>query len=185
MKSFFLRLLINGLLYGIIAGLLIIIVRAAVYLFNVNQTNVSFGVFNFAYNVVVLFLCLYFGTLAYRKKSRGGNLSFGQGLLSCVIISFITIFIIYVYDLIFYYLIVPDYLSNMFEPQIAAVTNNPTIPLIQKAKLIETLDRYKSPLYISSMNALISLGISMVISLITALFTIRKRPVAELMDNDA
>lgn len=185
MKSSIHHLLRNGLPYGIIAGLLIVIVRAAVYLFNVNQTNVSFAVFNFVYNAVVLFLCLYLGTLAYRKKNKDGNLSFGQGLVSCIWIGFITIFIIYAYDLIFYYFIVPDYLSNMFDPQIAAVSNSTAIPAEQKIKLIETLDRYKSPLYMSSINALMSLGISMVISLITALFTIKKRPVIELMSNDA
>jgi hypothetical protein len=181
MKSPFFRLLANGLPFGIVAGLLIVIVRAAAYLFNVNQANVSFGVLNFVYNIIVLFLCLYLGTLAYRKKIKGETLSFPKGLLSCVYISFIAIFIVYTYDLIFYYLIAPNYLSDMLDPQIAAVTNNPAIMTEQKIEILEKLNRYKSSFYTCSANAFMSLGISIIISVITALFTIRKRPVINSM----
>ncbi len=184
MKPFVHHFLSNGLSYGMIAGLLIVITRAAVYLLEIDQTNMNFGILNFVYNVLVLFLCLYLGTLAYRKKNNGGNLSFRQGFLSCVYIGFTAIVIIYVYDLFFYYLIAPNYLSNMLEPQITAITNNPAILPMQKIKLMETLVRYKSPLYMSSVNALMSLGLLIVISVITALFTVKKRPIASLNDTD-
>ena len=167
----------NIISYGIIAALLIIIVRAAVYLFDVNQTNVSFSLLNFVYNIVVLFLCLYLGTVAYRKKTVAGNMSYRKGLLICITISLIAIFIIYVYDIVFHFFIAPDYLSNIIKPQIDAIIINPSISSGQKMELMEKMDKYSSPLYSSSMNALMSFGLSIMISMITAIFTVRKRPI--------
>ena len=167
----------NIISYGMIAGLFIIIVRASVYLFDINQTNVSFGVLNFVYNIVVMSGCLYLGTVAWRKKKTTGNLTYGQGLLSGLIIGFIAILLIFVYDMIFHLYIAPDFLTNMLEPQIAAIRDNPAIPGIQKAELLDKIQKYASPFYGSSMNALVSYGISIVIAMIMAIFTVRKRPV--------
>ena len=166
----------STLSYGMIAGLLIIIVRAAVYLFDIDQTNVSYSVMTFVYNVVVLSLCLYLGTVAFRKKTETGNLTYTKGLLSCVVIGFIAVFLIYVYDVIFHVLIAPGYLAGMLEPQLAAIRNNPAIPLAQKMELVAKMEKLASPFYSSSLNALSSFGISVVISLIMAIFTVRKRP---------
>jgi len=168
----------NTLSYGMIAGLLIIIVRAAVYLFDVVQTNVSFGVLNFVYNIIVMSGCLYLGTVAYRKKTETGNLNYGKGLLSCIVISFIAVFLIFIYDLIFHFLIAPDYLGSMLEPQIEAIQDNPAIPTMQKSEMMEKMRKFASPFYNSSLNALMSFGISVIIALITAIFTVRKRPVS-------
>jgi hypothetical protein len=167
----------NILSYGMIAGLLVIIVRATVYLFEVNPTNVSFGILNFVYNLIVLSICLYLGTIAWRKKIATGNLTYGKGLLSCIAIGFVAIFLIYVSGIIFHTIIAPDYLENMLEPQLAAITNNPSIPPMQKIQLMEKLQKATSPFYVTSLNALMSFGISVIISLITAIFTVRNRPV--------
>ena len=164
--------------FGMISGLLIIIVRAAVYLFEIDLTNFSYHLSNLTYNIIVLSVCLYFGTIAYRKKTTTNNLTYGKGLLLCISISFVTIFIILVYDIIFSVLIVPDYLSNILDPQIEAVNKNLSIPLIKKIEIVEKLQQIKSPYYNSSMNALMSFGLSVIISLIVAIFTVRKRPIA-------
>ena len=168
----------NALSFGMIAGLLIIIVRAAVYLFDVDQTNVSYSVLNFVYNIVVLSGCFYLGTVAYRKKTENGNLTYRKGLMSCIIISLIAVFLIYTYDVIFHVFIAPGYLANVLEPQLAAIRNNPAIPPAQQLELMAKMEKYTSPFYSSSINALMSLGISFIIALITAIFTVRKRPVA-------
>ena len=167
----------NILSYGIIAGLLIIIVRAAVYLFEVDPTNVSFGVLNFGYNIVVLSICLYLGTVACRKKTATGNLTYVKGLMLCIAISFVTIFLIYAYDVVFHVFIAPGYLAALFEPQMTAIANNPAIPPMQKLELMDKLLKATMPIYIASLNALMSFGISIVIALITAIFTVRNRPV--------
>jgi len=163
--------------YGMIAGMLIIIVRAAVYLFDIDQTNVSFSFVNFAYNIVVLAACLYIGTVTYRKRTTTGNLTYGKGLLTGITISFVTITLIYVYDLIFHFFIAPDYLADIIETQLAPIVNNPSIPPAQKLDIIGKIEKYSSPFYNTSMNALVSFGISVIIALITAIFTVRKRPV--------
>ncbi len=164
--------------YGILAGLLIIIVRAAVYLFNVNpMENISFGIFNFVYNIVVLSICLYYGIVAIRKLNDISNLTYAKGFLTGIAIGIVVVSLMYVYDLIFYILIFPDYLYNMIEPQIAVIANNPSITPIQKAELLSKLQKYESPFYYCSMNALMSLGISFLIALVTAFFTTAKRPV--------
>jgi hypothetical protein len=168
--------------YGIITGLLIIIVRAMVYLFDIDLTsNFYYNLINFVYNIVVLSSCLYLGTVAYRKKTSTGNLTYIKGLLPCIAISFVTLFLIFVYDIIFYSFINPEYLSNLLDPQIEAINNNLAIPSLQKTKMEETLQKLKSPYYSSSLNFLTSFGLSVIISLITAIFTVRNRPVV----NDA
>jgi len=164
--------------YGMIAGLLIIIVRAAVYLFDVNQANISFSVLNFVYNIIVLALCLYFGAVAYRKKTMTGNLSYLKGLLFCVIVSFVAMFLIYVYDITFLVFIAPDYLASLFEPQMAAISDNPSIPPGQKMQMMLQMEKFASPYYVSGLNALISFGLSIIISLVVAIFTVRKRPIS-------
>ena len=176
----------NIISYGMIAGLLVIIARSAIYLFDIDQTNVSFAAFNFVYNLVVISVCLYFGTIAYRKKTATGNLAYGKGLLMCICISFVAVFLIYTYDIIFYVYIAPDYLANMLEPQVAAIANSP-IPLIQKMELMYKLEKYKSPFYFTGMNALTSTGLSLAVSLIMAIFTVRNRPISNeqlTMDNE-
>ena len=167
----------NVLSYGMIASLLIIIVRAAVYLFNVSPTNVSFSLINFMYNLIVVSICLYLGTITYRKKTMSGNLTYGEGLLSCIGIGFVSVFLIYVYDIIFHVFIDPGYLISMFEPQLAAISSNSSIPPMQRLELMEKLEKWASPVFYVSMNALMSFGISIVIALITAIFTVRKRPI--------
>ena len=168
----------NALSYGMISGLLIIIVRAAVYLFDIDLTNLSYHLSNLTYNIIVLSICLYFGTIAYCGKTMTDNLTYGKGLLLCIAISFVTILIILVYDIIFNIFIAPDYLANIIDPQIEAINNNLSIPLIKKIEIVEKLQKIKSPYYNSSMNALMSFGLSVIISLIVAIFTVRKHPIA-------
>ena len=142
--------------YGMIAGLLIIIVRASVYLFDVSQTNTSFAILNFVYNIIVLSLCLYFGTVVYRKKTKTGNLNYLKGLWFCIATSFVAIFLIYAYDLIFHIFIAPDYLAKILEPQMAAISENPAIQPGQKMHLMLQMEKYTSPYYGATLNALIS-----------------------------
>ena len=160
-----------------IAGLLIIIVRAAVYLFDVSQTNISFALLNFVYNIIVLSLCLYFGTIAYRKKTKTGNLNYLKGLWFCIVAGFVAIFLIYVYDLIFHIFIAPDYFAKIVETQMVAISENPAIQPRQKMQMMLQVEKYASPFYNSSINALMSFGISIIVSMITAVFTVRKRPI--------
>ncbi|MDR1115487.1 MAG: DUF4199 domain-containing protein [Tannerella sp.] len=167
----------NAVSYGMIAALLVIIVRAAVYLLDVSPTNISFGMLNFVYNLIVLSICLYLGAIAWRKKSETGNLSYIQGLLICISISFVTVFFIHVYDLIFYTLIAPDYIANLLEPQLTAISGNPAIPPMQKLQMMEKMQKLSSPFYSTGLNALTSFGISVIVSLILAIFTVRNRPV--------
>jgi len=166
----------NILSYGIIAGLLIIIVRAAVYLFEIEQTNFVFGTLNLVYNLFVLSICLYLGTVANRKKTATGNLTYGNGLISCIAIGLVAVIMTYFYDIIFHVFIAPDYLKNMLEPQLAAIANS-SIPSMQKMELMYKLEKWTSPVYNTSINALMSFGMSVVISLIMAIFTVRNRPV--------
>ena len=176
MKTLHLNFINNTLIYGIIAGLLIIIIRATLYLFDIDLTNnISFAVINFMYNIIVLSICLYRGTIVYRKKTVSGKLTYRKGLFVCVTISFVTILLVYVYDIIFYVFITPNYLANMIEPQLSAIANNHSIPYIQKMELMHKLQKFLSPFYNTSMNALMSLGISVFLSLIVAVFTVRKR----------
>lgn len=174
LSRYFIEMILS---YGMIAGLLIIIVRAAVYLLDVNQANTSFAASNFVYNIIVLSLCLYFGTIAYRKKNNTGNLSYLKGLSFCLVAGFVSIFLIYVYDLIFHIFIAPDYLAKLLEPQMAAISENPAIQPRQKMQIMLQLEKYASPYYVASLNALMSFGLSIIISLIIAVFTVRRRPV--------
>ena len=167
----------NVLSYGMIASLLMIVVQAAVYLLDVDQTIFRVGVFNFVYNIVVFSICIYCGTIAYRKKTSTGNLTYGDGVLFCITISFVTIILINVYSIIFHVFIDPDFLSRLIEPQLAAISSNPSIPPMKKMELVEKLQKRASPFYNISFNAVISLGICVIISLITAIFTVRKRPI--------
>jgi len=172
--------------YGIIAGLLIIVARIAVYLLDVDQTNVSYALLNFVYNLIVLSYCLYFGTISYRRKTVTGMLTYGKGLLSCIAISFIAVFLISIYDILFHSIIAPDYFANMIEPQIMAISNSPSIPLAQKMELLAKMEKYTSPFYNVGINALMSLGLSVIISLIIAIFTVRrKRPLVIENKEDA
>jgi hypothetical protein len=168
----------NVLSYGTIAGLLIVVARAGVYLLDVNQYNISYNVLNFLYNLVILFLFMYIATIVYRKKYRQGFLTYWQGFLSCMSSGVIVVIIVYAYDLVFNYLIAPDYLSNMIEPQITAIVNSQGIHPAQKVEILKSLSKYSSPIYVSSINAAISIAIAFVISLITSIFTIKRKLIA-------
>jgi len=156
----------NGIIYGIITAIMVIVFSLILYIFNLHMNrSVSW--------IGYLFLLagMIWGTLEYRKKTLGGFMSYGKAFsVSFMIILFAGI-IYCIYTYFFFQFIAPGSVNELIEmqrQQIAESNVNLTDEQIEQA--LEISARFMTPIWIAVLGFVQQLIIGAIVCLITSIF---------------
>lgn len=167
----FKQLYSNALVYGVIGAALLILSRITFYVIESEMFSQTTATLNFLINVIVLFVVGYLGTRNYRNTRMDNFLNYGVSFLSCSVIAINMLIITYFYDLLFNYVIDPDFITNSVDKYINFIISNPQIAEFQKKEIIKQMSVIsETPFKHLSLNLLNSIIISVFLCLIIALF---------------
>lgn len=100
----------HALNYGLILGVIFILVSLIYYILNFNMYSVGFGLIALVVNLAIIIIVYIIGIKAFRDKSLGGKITYGQSFLTGLIIGLIGFIISALFSYIFYRFFEPDLL---------------------------------------------------------------------------
>lgn len=112
-----------GLSYGIILGLIAIVVNVIMYVTGMSLEGVQWPM-NIFYLIFAVFI---FYAVSQHKKQNGNLLSLGEALKVGTLIGLISGVVTTIYVLLFNYVIAPEFMSEMMEMQLDKLRENPDL----------------------------------------------------------
>ncbi len=152
--------------YGLILGIISILISVVMYVMNLYiEKSWIGGVLSF----IAMIIIIVYGINEY-KKSNGGFLSLGQALKIGVGIALIAGILGTIYQLIFMNVIEPDFMEKMQQMQYdQMIENNPNMTQEQIDMAMEMGRKFSSPWITSAISIVASLFFGLIISLIAGL----------------
>ena len=164
--------LYNGLIYGMITGVVMIIFSLILFLSDLylNKT-VSW--------ISYLFLAggMFYGTFEYRKKSTNGFMTYGKAFASCFWIGLFAGIVASAYMFVFAQFIHPGFVQELLDQvrtNMAATNKNLTDEQIEQAVAITA--KFMSPVMMTIWGFVMYAASSAIISLILAIFLKKEDP---------
>ncbi len=156
----------NGLTWGIVAGVLMIIYSLILYLMDMSlNTTVSWIGYLFLVGAMI------WGTIEYRKTLSGGFMSYGKAFsTSFMIVLFATLFAgIYAY--FFFAMIAPEVVQEIIEmSRQQAMERSPEMSEEQIDQAMQMSAAFMTPVWMSVWGFISQLLIGTVVALITSIF---------------
>jgi hypothetical protein len=175
MKTSFGTILKNAWIYGVIFGVLSIIMNLLIYIFDVNMFSISFGILSFLVFLIAIpatFVIL--GTNNLRAKyALNREISYMDAVLTGLVILIIGFLISNLYSYVFNHYLDPEYMKAQMQ-KLVEVLEKYNLP---QEKIDETMAKTEKRMGLAS--GLMTSGIvAVVLSLLVSLFT-RKRDKVE------
>ena len=159
--------------YGAILGLLTVFLSVIVYVMDLTyeqpwwQGTISF---------IIMIICIVYGLKAF-KKDNSGFLSLGEAIKVGLAISLIAAIIGVLFNLVFMYVIEPDYTTNMLAAnETKMIEQNPNMTQEQIDMSMGITETIMSPAILSAISVIMALFFGFIISLITGLVMKNNRP---------
>jgi len=157
----------NALNYGIILGIISIILSITLYVLNLMENTVA-GFIPLIFLIVVMIL----GILNYRNKINGGFITYGKSLGTGVLIGLISSVIMAIYTFIFYQYIDPDMINYLLsKTEEKMLEQNPNLSDEQIEMAMKYTKKMMSPIWMAIntfiWTTLVALVASILISIIT------------------
>lgn len=156
----------NGLAYGAITAVVMIIYSLILYLLDLHMND---------YLPIIGFLFLIgglvYGTLEYRKKLPGGAMTYGKAFGTSFMIALFAVIIGAVYAYAFYQFIAPDAIVDLIDKaRERALDSNPDITEEQLQAALDMQSAFFKPVWIAVSAFFMQLVVSAVICLIVSAF---------------
>jgi hypothetical protein len=156
----------NGITWGIVAGVLMIVFTLVLYLFDqALNTSISWIGYLFLVGAMV------WGTISYRKTLPGGLMTYGKAFsVSFMIILFAAI-LSGIFTYLLYALIAPDLLQEVIEmSRQQALEQSPEMSEEQLDQAMQMTSFMRSPVMMAVVGFIGQLIVGSIISLITSIF---------------
>ncbi|MFH1295825.1 MAG: DUF4199 domain-containing protein [Bacteroidota bacterium] len=156
----------NGITYGIITGVVMILFNLILYLFDLHlNTKITW----IAY--VILVGGMIWGTLDYRKKVLNGFMSYGKAFSTSLMIVLFASILVAIYTFLFFQVIAPDAVQDVIElSRQSALERDPEITDEQLEQGMQMFSFIMTPIGMAISGMLSQLITGAVISLITSIF---------------
>lgn len=155
----------SALSYGVILGLVSIILSVAFYILGLTDQNMIGGLIGVAALIVIIAL-----GISHYKKANGGQLSLSDGLKVGMLIAVIGGILAGLYQILFLTVIEPDFMAQAMEKQREAMINrNPEMTDEQIEQAIEMSKKFSSPGIIFAFGLAWNLFLGFITSLISSL----------------
>lgn len=170
----------DSIKYGIILGMISIIISVLVYIFDLVTISIWSGALVGLLNIVIYFIVMLILLKNYRDKVLHGFMNYGKGILFATITAVYASLIIAVYTFLFNEVIDPDYQKNIMEKITEMTVDNlyqAGLPDDQIEKIIDDMQSREIPS--STKSALLSIPgniiLVLIVSLIAAAFAKKKK----------
>jgi len=156
----------NGLTWGIAAGVLMVIYSLVLYLFD-QSLNTSISWIGY----VLLVGVMIWGTLEYRKSLPGGFMSYGKAFSTSFMIVLFAAIIASIFSFLLFTVIAPELVQEIAEmSRQQAMERSPELSEEQIDEAMQMTAFFMSPTWMVVMGFISQLIIGSVISLITSIF---------------
>jgi hypothetical protein len=170
----------DSIKYGIILGMISIIISVLVYIFDLVTISIWSGALVGLLNIVIYFIVMLILLKNYRDKVLHGFMNYGKGILFATITAVYASLIIAVYTFLFNEVIDTDYQKNIMEKITEMTVDNlyqAGLPDDQIEKIIDDMQSREIPS--SAKSALLSIPgniiLVLIVSLIAAAFAKKKK----------
>jgi len=156
----------NGITYGIITGVIIILFSLILYLFDQNLNTALTW-------IAYLFLVggMIWGTLDYRKKVLNGYMSYGKAFSTSFMIVLFAAILVGIYSYLFYQVIAPDAVQDIIDmSRQQALERNPNMSDEELERAMEMGAFFMTPIWMAIYGMIGQIIIGSIIALITSLF---------------
>ncbi len=162
----------NGLFYGMITGIAMIIFSLILFLADLylNRTVSWIG---------YLLLCggMFYGTFDYRNKHTNGFMTYGKAFSSCFWIGLFAGIIASVYMFVFAQFIHPGFVQELLDQvRTNMATSNPNLTEEQVEQALAMSAKFMSPVMMTIWALVMYAGSSAIIGLILAIFLKKNEP---------
>jgi len=160
----------NAVNYGVILGIVLIIADLLFYMFDVSRDSI-FRYLNFALIIAGLII----GILNYRNNINGGYITYGQSLVSGVLIGLFASVIVSIYTIIFFKFIDPCMIDELLKKaEESILERNPNMTDDQVEIAMSYTRKFMNPYIMAITGILWSTFMSFIASLIISIFTKKK-----------
>lgn len=156
----------NGITYGIITGVIIILYSLILYLFNQNLNPALTW-------IGYLFLVggMVWGTLDYRKKVSGGYMTYGKAFSASFMIVLFSAILTAVYTFLFFQVIAPDAVQDVIDmSRQQALERSPGMSDEELDRAMEMGSFFMTPIWMAVYSMIGQIIIGAIIALITSFF---------------
>lgn len=160
----------NSLNYGVMLGIVIIIISLLLYVFNLNdQTFAQY------LSLAIIIAGIIIGILNYRKKINGGFISYGQSLGSGVLIGLFASIVFSIYSIIFFKFIDPDMVNTILKKaHDSMLERNPNMTDDELEMAMSWTRKFMNPFIMAITSTIWLTFMSFIASLIISIFTQKK-----------
>jgi hypothetical protein len=156
----------NGITYGAIAAVVMIIYSLLLYLFD---QHLNRGISWISY--VILLGIMIWGTIDYRKKALGGLMSYGKAYSTSFMIALFAIIIATIYTYFFFQFIAPDAVQDIADmSRERIIRDNPDISDEDLERAMGMQSFVMNPLGLTISGFIYQVVISAIVCLITSIF---------------
>jgi hypothetical protein len=166
-------LFLNSLNYGLILGVVLIVVSLLYYILDVNLFAPLMAIVNLVVTLAIVIIVMLLGTNAYRDKFLGGKIAFSQCFLSGLIIGLVAFILSTIYSFIFMNYIEPGYVEEATQKLIDTYSSQLTEEQIDD--MIGKIEKRMTPGRQIRTSAISGVIISVIISLIVSLFVKKEK----------
>ncbi len=174
-------LLTNALSYGIIAGVILILIGVLYYILDVNIFQFTMMAVSFLVNFGIIIVLMVIGIKAYRDKSLGGKIDYAKSFLSGLLICTFAMVLSGLFNFVFYNYFDPDYMPKMLDNMVEMFENlnmseeQIDLAIARSEKNMKPINQLISTLYTGPIAGVI-------LSLIVSIF-IKKEPALSASDS--
>jgi len=156
----------NGLTWGIVAGVLMILYSLILYLMDQNL-NSSINWIGYLF----LLGAMIWGALEYRKKLPGGYMSYGKAFSASFMIILFAAILAGIYSYLFFQVIAPEAVQDVYEiSRQQAMERSPQLSDEQIDEAMQMSSFFITPIGMAIMGFLSQVIIGSIIALITSIF---------------
>ncbi|MEI6854184.1 MAG: DUF4199 domain-containing protein [Bacteroidota bacterium] len=125
------------------------------------------------------FLFYIMGGRNYRNKFLGGHMKYGKALLFCLLMALVYVVVMFLYQLVFYYLFDPSRAANEMQKAAEMIQDNSYIPEDAKAEALKKIMSGTTASIIIR-NVTNNIFMTAIIGAISALFIRKKEKISEV-----
>ncbi len=151
--------------YGLIMGVILVIVSLVTYLFGVMKTPTWVNIINYA----IIIAIIVWGTIKYRNEVLGGSITYGNALGFGVLITLFAGIIVAVFTLLLATVIDPDYADKLLVMAEEEMVKT-GIPDEQMEMALDMQKKFMTPVFISLSSLFGMVLMGFIFSLITSIF---------------
>lgn len=157
----------NALNYGVILGVIFVLLSLVFYILDINNTSVVFWI-----QLLLLLAGLVISIMNYRKNISGGYISYGKSLGSGVLTGLFASIILGIYLYIFFKFIDTNAVAEIISKAEEKIINQkPDISEEDLEKIMSMQRNFITPLWMGIMSIIYYVFYSFIASLIISIFT--------------